>query len=165
MSKESVIFSGSKLGYKGLFDLSLIYKKLRLWLIDEGYNDPNEIKYVEMVKPEGKIIEFIWETSKTEENNYFKIKQKIKFNIIGLQEVEVEQEGKKIKLNNAEIEVSFDSSLVSNSDNSWQDENLMHRLYQRFIIPDKIEHYKIEAYKNTTSIMDEIKNYFNLYKF
>jgi len=165
MAKEHGIFSGSKLKYKGIFDLNMIYKKLRLWLMDLGYSDPKEIKYVERVKTEGKMIEFIWEMDKTEEKDYFKIKQEIKFMIVGLQEVEVENDGKKMKMDNAEVELEFSSSVVSNANDDWEEETLMHKLYKKHIIHDKIEFYKIETYKDTTDIMDELKNYFNLYKF
>ena len=42
---------------------------------------------------------------------------------------------------------------------------MMFKLYERYIIPRMIEMYKIETYKDTVKIMDEMKNFFNLYTF
>lgn len=165
MSKEDVIFSGSKIKYKGLFDLDLLYKNLRDWLMSQKYGDPKEVKYSEKVKPDGKSIEFIWKTSKSEEVGYFKINLEIKFNFSGINEVETERDGKKLKLHNGGVEIQFDSSLSRNAKNEWNESGMMFKLYERFIIPDKINFFKIETYKDTVSLMDEVKAFLNLYRF
>lgn len=168
MPKEDTIISGAKVKYKGTFDLGLLYKNLRDWFMRVDFADPcesGEKKYSERVKPGGKQIEVVWETKKKWEGGYFSLQINISFFITGLNEVEVEREGKKIKLDNADIEIVFNSSLVRNADKKWNEDSFMFKFYERYIIPDKIEHFKIELYKNTNALIDEVKNFFNLYRF
>ena len=167
MPKEDGIIN-TKVMYKGVFDLELLYSKLRDWLLREGYSDPiedGEKKYSEKIKPNGKQIEIVWESSKGEEQGYFKTVIKIDFYVKGLNEVEVERDGKNIKLDNAEIDLNFSSSVIRNQDDSWNENGLFFKIYERYIIKDKIEHFKIECYKDTTDLIDEAKNFLNLYSF
>jgi len=165
MAKEDVIFSRSKLRYNGSFDLTNIYKKLRMWIIQQGYSDPEEEKYVEKIKPEGKTIEFVWKTTKDKEGGYFCLAIKIEFFYKFIKDKEETYKGKKIKLDNGEAELFISSTLVRNASGKWNEHGLMFKIYEKYIIADKIEDYKIELYKDTNSLMEEIKNYLNLYKF
>ena len=46
-----------KIDWKGIFDFSDLYKKIKIWLLYEGYGDENEnfieAKYIERIKPNG----------------------------------------------------------------------------------------------------------------
>ena len=168
MPKEDSIIVDSKVKYKGTFDLKLLYKKIREWLLREGYSDPcegGEKKYSERVKPGGKQIEFVWEAKKGEEAGYFDLNIKLSFFLNALNEVEIEKDGKKIKLDNGEIEVVFNSALVRNANDKWDEGGFMFKIYERYIIGDKIEHFKIELYKDSNKLIDEVKNFFSLYRF
>lgn len=165
MAKEDTIFSRSKLRYNGSFDLTDIYKKLRVWIMQGGYSDPEEEKYVEKVKPEGKTIEFVWKTTKNKEGGYFRFTIKIEFFYKFIKEKEETYKGRKIKLDNGEAEIFISSSLIRNANGKWNEHGLMFKIYEKYVIPDKIEDYKIEVYKDTNLLMEEIKNYISLYKF
>ena len=160
-----MIFNESKIKYRGLADAALFYQKLRDFLLDIRYSEPKEEKYVEKIKPTGKTIEVVWETSKSAQAGYFKIKIAIKMYITNLNEVETEMNGKKIKLDNADFEFKISSSLLRNADNKWDEHSMMFKIYERYIINHLIEANKIETYQDTVKIMDMIKEFFNLYKF
>ena len=167
MSKEDVIIKGVTVKYKGSFDLSLLYKNLNEWLVREKFSDTiqeGEKKYAEKIKPDGKQIEILWETSRNLEAGYFKIVIGISFFLNGINEVELEREGKRIKLENGEIELNFVSKIIRNADNKWKENSLIFNLYEKHIIKDKIESVKIECYRDTNKLIDEAKNFFNLYK-
>ena len=89
----------------------------------------------------------------------------IKFFVIDLTEIEVEKDGKKIKMDKCEVEIEFSSKLIRNANKAWDEDNLMFKLYERYIVGDKTEQFKIELYKDTNKLMDEVKNFFNLYRF
>ena len=135
--------------------------------MESKYSDPKdtEVKYVEKIKPTGKTIEVVWEVSKSEQAGYFKPKISIKMYITNLNEIETEKDGKKIKLDNADFEFKISSSVERNAEDNWDEHSMMFKLYERYIIPRMIEMYKIETYKDTVKIMDEMKNFFNLYTF
>lgn len=168
MPKEDSIISGSKVKYKGVFDSKLLYNKLRDWFMRKKYGDPcegGEKKYAEKVKPSGKQIEIVWEASKSEEAGYFSLANKMSIMMRDIVEVEVDRDGKKIKLDKGEIEIEFNSSLTRNAKGDWDENGFMFKLYERYIIKHKIDEKKIDVYKDTTNLMDEVKNFFNLYKF
>lgn len=165
MPKEDTVID-TKITYKGVFDFELLYLKLREWLLREGYSDPvqdGEKKYAEKVKPFGKIMEIVWESSKEEEKGYFKNLIKISFYGMGINEAEVEREGKVLKLDRGEVQIKFSSGLVRNAKGDWDESSMMFRIYERHIIKDKIEHFKIECYKDTNDLIEEAKNFLNLY--
>ena len=93
---------------------------------------------------------------KKEEVGYFSLNIDIKFFVNNLNEVEVDRDGKKLKLDNCDIEIEFNSKLVRNDSGDWDENGLMFKIYERYIIKDKIEQFKIELYKDTTKLMDEV---------
>ena len=169
MVKEDSIISDVKIKFKGNFDLKLLYKKLREWLKREGYSDPceggGEKKYSERVKPEGKQLEILWGTKKGAEAGYFSQEIDISFFLNGLKEVEVDNDGKKLKLESCEIEMKFNSKLVRNASKQWEEHSMMFKLYERFVVKYKIDEHKIQVYKDTNKLIDEVKSFFSLYRF
>ncbi len=165
MPKEETLYSDAKVKYNGIFDLSLLYKRLRGWYMNSGYGEPKEIKYAEKVKPDGKQLEIVWEASKKEEADYFELWQGVKFYVTRLNEVEVDKDGQKLKLDKCNIELTFSSKIIMNANKKWDESSLMFRLYERFIIKYRVEELKIDAFRDTTKMMDEVKNFLNLYRF
>ncbi len=165
MPKEESIVD-TKLKHKGVFDLELIYNKLMKWLINEGYSDPvrsGEKKYAEKVKPNGKQVEILWESSKEEEGGFFLVKIKVSFYVTGLNEAEVESNGKMIKLDRASIEMRFSSSVTTNAKGEWDETSFFYKIYKKYIVRDKIEEIKIECYKDTNDLISEVKSFLSLY--
>ena len=162
--KDPIIKEG-KVKYSGPFDLELLYKKLQEWIRRARFKPPQEKRYVERVKPFGKIVDIAWETSKAQLDEYLKMELEVRFLIVGLSDIEVDQGGKKVKLQKADLEITFSSALVRNAKSEWTDKSVMRKLYERYIIPDKVEYYKIELYKDTEKVMDETKNFLALYRF
>src|SRR3989344_4874296 len=149
MPKEESIITGAKVKFKGVFELEIVYQKLRQWIVDEEYTDPcvgGEIKYAEKIKPNGKQLEIV-------------------YLILGLTEVEVEVEGQKVNKHKAEIEMHFNSSIIENANKSWDENTLMYKIYRKMVLFDNIEQAKIDSYKDTMNVMDEVKNLLNLHRF
>jgi len=166
MPKEEVIIKDAKIKYRGTFDLALLYKSLTMWYGNSSYGASlKEIKYVEKVRPDGKQIEIVWELNKAEESGYFKIEQGIKFYITKLNEAEVEKDGQRIKLDKCDLELTFGSKVIINANKSWNENSFIFKIYERYFIGYRVEEIKIAAYKDTNKIMDEVKNFLNLYRF
>src|SRR3989338_3885164 len=151
MPKEESIISGAKVKYKGTFDLEILYSKIREWFMDQGYSDPcenGEKKYSERIKPNGKTLEILWEASKEGENGYFKLDLNVTFFINSLNEVEVEKDGRKLKLHNCGIEVEFNSKFTENANNSWDENSFIFRIYRELGLKDRAEEFKIDLYND-----------------
>ena len=80
-------------------------------------------------------------------------------------EVEVEVEGQKVNKHKAEIEMHFNSSIIENANKSWDENTLMYKIYRKMVLFDNIEQAKIDSYKDTMNVMDEVKNLLNLHRF
>jgi hypothetical protein len=168
MEKEIVIIDSAKIKWKGHFDFKVLYNKLKDWLVNEGYGEPKEKLYAEKIKPTGsKNMEIVWTASKIEED-YFGLLIKIQFFGINIEDVEVtNDEGKKLKLNNGEIEIKFTSVLTLDINSRFgkgPNISIQQKFYEKYIILDNIEKQKIELYEKTMDIIDLTKNYLNLYR-
>lgn len=161
------VCSGLKLDWKGVFDLNDLYKKTKLWLNYNGYGNEKksfrEALYVEKIKGDEKEIQVEWHAEKNI-SDYFSCYLTITFLILGLKKVEVVQDGKKLKMNDAEIEIRLSADLVKNREGRWPKNSLIKKIYERFIIKERIEQYTVDLYQKVYSLHDEIKGYLNLLK-
>src|SRR3989344_7314259 len=94
--KEDIFSSGVK--YNGIFNFKDFYKFAHDYLTDELGYYVAETKYKEKLSGNSKDIEIVWE-GEIKIDAYFKFKIKFDMLIQGLSEIEVEQNGKKIKTN------------------------------------------------------------------
>lgn len=161
MAEKEAIFSDTKIKWVGIIDLSVFYKKLQEWLKIKKYSTL-EKKYVERIKPNGKTIEIVWECTR-KDVDYFNFIINVEFNFIGVNDAEVERDGKRIKLSKVEAELKISSHILKDPKDNWKTKPYMRNLYETYIIKHKIEEAKIECYKNTSDFIEEIKNYFALY--
>lgn len=162
MAEKEAIFSDTKIKWIGIIDLAVFYKKLREWLIIKKYKDIAEIKYVEKIKPNGKTIEIVWKCTR-KDVDYFNFVINIEFNFMGVNDAELEKDGKRIKLSKVEAEVKISSEIIKDPKDDWKKSPHMRNLYEKYVIKHKIDEAKIECYKNTSDLIEEIKNYFTLY--
>ena len=165
MPKKEIIINESKVKYRGVFDLNRVYNYLRQWIMDAGYSDPvkEESKYAEKVKPGGKDIEIIWNSSKKEVNGYFDMSINVKFYITKMTEVEADNEGNKLKLHKGDLWIYFTSTFTMNAKSEWNEHSLMYKIYDKYIVTERREQFKIVLYNSTNSIIKELKNFLSLY--
>lgn len=162
MAKTDEIYPKAKFKWKGTCDLKLLYRNIKTWLEEEEYA-VSEKSYGERVKPNGKQLEIVWEAGK-EEGSYFAKKIYLEIFGLGISDVEVEREGKRLKLHSAELEISLRAEITLNASDEWHD-GLAHTIYQDYIVKEKIDEEKINLYGDVHNLMDEIKAFLSLYSF
>ncbi|MEK6844893.1 MAG: hypothetical protein AABX44_01420, partial [Nanoarchaeota archaeon] len=111
MTEKKQIFS-SKVKYDGIFSFPEFYKFCYDYLAEEFGFYIAELKYSEKIKSDAKEIEIEWEGGK-KVTDYFKYIIKVDFRIIGLKNVEIQKESKKIQTNKGSIEISMKGIMVS----------------------------------------------------
>ncbi|MBS3146956.1 hypothetical protein J4471_04645 [Candidatus Woesearchaeota archaeon] len=157
-----------KIDWKGIFDFSDLYKKIKIWLLYEGYGDENEnfieAKYIERIKPNGKQIEAKWYAEKPV-NDYVSNYLTLTFTVVGLKDTEITIEGKKMKMNSGQVIISIKGDLVINRKGDFGKGSLLQKIHDRRLFRKNIELYKEELYKKTTDLYIEIKAYLNLHQF
>ncbi len=165
MADKDPILDGVKVRYTGVFDATLLYKRLAEWIKKEKFKEPKEVRYVERVKPIGKIIDIVWTSSREELDGYILMELDLKIFIVGMNDVELDRPNGKLKLNKADLEISFTATLIRNAKNEWNDKSLFKRFYEKYFIAQSIESFKIKLYRDTEKIIDETKNFLALYSF
>ena len=94
-----------KLDHSGLFDFSALYSFAHSWYKTEEYGVIEE-KYSEKVSGNARDMDIEWKANKPL-SDYFKIEQKLKFEVRELTDVEVEIDGKKRKMNKGKISLEI----------------------------------------------------------
>jgi len=141
MVEKDTIFKG-KVKQRGIFNFKDIYNFLYDWLRDEGY-DVYEKNYTEKVSGDSKQVEIRWEAER-EISDYFRFQIKASWIILGMKSVEVEKEGKKIKMDSGYLEIKFEAVLLKDYENRWENQpfwKFLRGVYERYIVRTRIEDY------------------------
>ncbi|MFA6022706.1 MAG: hypothetical protein WC781_01315 [Candidatus Pacearchaeota archaeon] len=151
----------SKVKYSGIFDFKEVYQFVYRWLDEEDYWI-EEKKYIEEVSGDTKKVEIQWIASK-KISDYFKFEHKLNWRIIGLTSIEVEKNGKKIKMNKGNFEIKIASTLVKDWEGTWEKQPYMkflRGLYDRFLIEGRIKSYEIKCFLDGQDLAEQIKAFF-----
>jgi hypothetical protein len=133
------------------------------WFINEDY-DLMEKKYAEKVSGDAKEIEIIWEGYK-KVSDYFRFVIKARWIILGMKDVEVQREGKKIKMNSGTLEVNFQAILEKDYESRWEGKPMfkfMRGVYDRYIVRSRIEAYEDKVVGELLKLIDETKAFLAL---
>lgn len=161
MEKDKI--TETKVKRAGLFDFKELYQFVYRWLNEEGY-DTDETKYIEEVTGDSKKVEILWEANK-KITDYFKIYMKLAWRIIGLKSVEVEQNGKKVKMNTGVFEVKITGTLIRDYMGTWDNTPIMKFLrgvYDKYIIRATVEKYEVKVFGDTEDLAEQIKAFLTI---
>jgi hypothetical protein len=170
--EEKINVAKMKTGGKGIFDMTEVYQNMKYWLDYQGYGDENksfiEEKYVERIKGEARQIEIRWNAEK-KINDYVTYSIGITFFVLGLQDVEIEKDGKKIGSQKGDVEIRFDVNLILDKDKNpggepkfkWKSK-FFQKIYNEYIIKDRINSHAGDLYSKSYSLYNEVKTYFDM---
>ncbi len=162
MSEKDTMYKG-KIKQGGIFHFKDFYSFMYDWIISEGY-DLTEKKYSEKVVGDAKEIEIIWQTYK-KVSDYFRFQFEIRWIILGMKDVEVQREGKKIKMNSGTLEVSFKAVLEKDYEHRWEDKPMfkfLRGIYDRYIIRNRIDEYEQNVVNELLELIDQSKSFLAL---
>ncbi len=163
MVEKDVIFS-SKVKYNGIFPFSDFYNFCYDWQTQEMGLSISEKKYSEKLKGESRDIEFEWGGSK-KVTDYFKFEVSTKFKIIGLVDVELTQEGKKIKMNKGNIEIKAEGTLVRDYEGKFERSaflKFIRGIYEKWVIQSRIKEYEDKLIGACEEFLNQVKAYLDL---
>ncbi len=162
MAKDKVV-PKLKITHKGIFDLGDLYKNIKGWLEYNGFGDEEknfqEASYTERIKGESKQIESMWVAQKNVDD-YFGLTIELTFAIVGLVDVEIEKEGKKIKSQKGELNVTLKADLLKNHSEDWSP--FMASLYENLVAKERKNMHKTYLYGRVYALHDEIKEYLEM---
>ena len=160
------VISKRRIIYEGLFSFPELYKLIDEYFEELGY-DKSERRMTESIREKGKFVEMHMDPYKFM-TDYLRFRIHIKIVGENIKEVEIEKEGRKIRLNKGKVILIFDAYLESDYEQRWEDKPLyyfLRVLYNKFFITSYISTHKNELNKHCTDLMDSVKGFLNLYRY
>lgn len=164
MSEKDQIIK-EKLDHSGIFNFADVYGYMHNWLKDNGYG-VNEEKYSEKISLKGeRDISFEWKATRAM-SDYFKIELGIKADVSGLSDVEVEIDSQKKKMNKGKIALELKGTMIKDPKNNWDESKpflkFLREMYDKYIIPDRVDAVEGKIEGDVRALKDEIKVFLEL---
>ena len=161
------VFREVKIDLTGqLFDVKEVYKHAHDWL-DWRRFDVVEKKYKEKSKPGGREIKIEWEcTRNIDEYSRFEIR--VKWEMYGINDVKMQQEGKDIKLQTGNIVMRVTAILVMDYCAKWETNRInkfLQSFFEKYLYAGTFERLKLELWKEGWDFYNEMKAYLDVYHF
>lgn len=163
MAEKDTIFS-SKVKYEGIMDFKEFYKFCYQWLAEEMGLDIVEDKYAEKISGDSKNIKVDW-TGTRKVTDYFKFSVSVKFEVLNLVNVEITQDGKKIKMNKGSVEVKVKGTLVRDYEGKFEKtatRKFMRSIYEKWVIKSRIEEYEGKLVADCDEFLAQAKAFLDL---
>ena len=162
MEKEK-IFS-SKIKYDGIFLFKDFYKFCYDWLNEEMGLNISEDEYKEKIKGNSKDIE-VKGTGTRKITDYFKFEVGVKFRIINLVNIEIEQNKIRIKMNKGSVGVKVDGTLIRDWQGKFEGDAIrkfLRGVYEKWIITSRIDQMEEKLIGDCDEFLAQAKAYLDL---
>jgi len=162
MAEKDTVFK-QKIKHTGYASFKDLYSFLYEWLNNEGYSISEE-SYSEKISGDTKNIEIDWKASR-KVSDYFKFTIKVGWRVLGLKEVEVQRQGKKIKTNLGNFELKISGILEKDYEDKWENSpffKFLRGVYDKYIIKSRIDEYGDKLVGNADELVSQCKAYFSL---
>lgn len=159
MVEKDSVFKG-KVKQTGIFDFKELYRFTYTWLVDEGYL-LTEKTYSEKITPGGKEIEIVWEATR-KISDYFRFALKVSWRILGMTSVEVEENGKKLKMDKGQVEIAVAATLEKDYEHRWENNaftKFLRGVYDRYIIRGRIDQYEGKIFMEADEFLTQVKSF------
>ena len=163
MAEKDKIFT-SKIKYNGIANFGDFYKFCFEWLRDETELSLSETKYSEKLSGDSKNIDADWSGSRVM-SDYFKFEAKVSFKVVGLTNIEITQDGKKIKTNKGSIEVSVTGTLIKDHQGKFEKtgfQKFIRGIYEKMVIPSRLEQFQDKIKSDCDEFLSQAKAYLDL---
>lgn len=158
MPEKDIVFS-SFMKYEGIFSFKDFYKFCYEWLVEQVRLDMIEDQYTEKLKPEEKELEIKW-TGTRKMTDYFKFEEKVKFRVLRLKEVEVTQNGVKVKTNQGQVKVTVKGTLIRDYEGKFERtgfRKFLRGVYEKWVIPARIIQFEDKIIADSDEFLSQAK--------
>ena len=97
--------------------------------------------------------------------DYFKFEVKVRFRILGLTNVEISQDGKKIKTNKGSVEMAVKGTLIRDWQGKFETnaiKKFLRSIYEKWVITSRIEQYEDKLVEDCNEFLAQAKAYLDL---
>ena len=161
---------------KEIFKLEDLYKVMHEWLVETGYASKADETFPEKyflhkVSQIGTEVWVRWRVNRNPlpgEQKFWRFDIDVDMHVLGLQDVEVAVQGKKIKANKGEVEVQVAANLVIDVEKTWK-QNVFLKPFRKWFFDrvhsKKRDMMKSKLYAEAFEFRDVINNYLELETF
>ncbi len=163
MAEKELIFS-TKMKYTGIFLFKDFYQFCYDWLTDETGLFIMEDKYIEKLEGSAKNIDVGW-TGTKKVTDYFKFKVEVAFRILGLKNIEISRDNKKIKTNKGSVEIKVKGTLIRDYQGKFERsyiQKFLRSIYEKWVIPSRIDQFEDKLVEECDEFLTEAKAYLDL---
>lgn len=164
MVEKDKVIPPQKVRHVGFFDFKETYRYAYLWWIEEGY-DLVEKNYTEKITQRGKEVEIEWLAIK-KISDYFRFFVVTKWRVVGMNDAEVEQGGKKIKIDKGDCEIKVEQIVLEKDwESRWEGGpfwKFLRGMYDKYIIRSRIDAYEGKLVGEVNDFIDQMKGYLAL---
>ncbi|MBI4983051.1 hypothetical protein HZC32_00170, partial [Candidatus Woesearchaeota archaeon] len=121
----------------------------------------------EQITPTGKQIQIILQPWKNV-SDYYKLQVLIKINLTDVKEVEVEQEGRTLKINQGAVKMTFDAYVFSDRKDKWSAKPLywlISIIAEKYFFKEHLHKFETWVKSDVEDLLNKIKTYLNVSKY
>jgi len=166
MVEKKIVVYDLRLSYNGPLSIKAFYKEVEDWIKEKGMEKELKNK-MEHVTPKGKEIEWVVECWKNVAA-YAKDVVRLRALFHNVKEVDILKEGKKKKINQANVLLIFDGILETELSERWEQKPMFYfirALFDKYIYKFHTERYFDVVYADTHDLHKRLKAFFSLYKY
>lgn len=149
--------------HTGYWKYADVYNMMFNWFKSHGYKI-NEDLYNEKIMSIGKEVIAKWKGEK-KITDYFKFRIQADWHILGMKDVEVEIDGKKVKTNNGEVEIIFKGILIKDYEKRWEDKPLwkfFRGVYEKHVIRSTVDEFEDDLEDDVRELIGDLKAFLKL---
>ena len=166
MGEVTLVVDHLKFRYEGLFNAAEIFNVISSFFFEKGYDwfeDMNE----ELITPEGKQLRMVLAPSKST-SDFYKIKAKIKVIMTNVKDVEVEHDGKTLRLNQGVVKMIIDGFVQSDRSGAWTKSPFywfLTILGQKYFFKNHFQKMETWIISDLDDMHQQLKTYMNTFKY
>jgi len=149
----------------GLFDFAGLYRYAHWWMKEKENYAVIEEKYTEKISSKGeRDIDIEWICSKPY-SDYFKVEQKVKFEVRGMADVEVEMDGVKKKMQKGRVWIEIKGYLTKDPESKWDITpwyRFLRDFYNKYVIPGRVDYMEDKVVDDARDFKDDVKQFLDL---
>ncbi|MBW3018719.1 hypothetical protein KY329_00855 [Candidatus Woesearchaeota archaeon] len=167
MVERHLVIDDKRIKYGGVFDARGLFDVIKTWANDKGYWLV-EKGHSESLKQGGKFIEFNLYPVFKKLTDYAKSIFKIKIQMSEVKDVVVEQDGRKVKLQDGKVNIRIDANLETDYEGKWETKPLLYFLrtvFEKYVFTPSMVKFDARIREDAEVLETHLKSFLNLGKF
>lgn len=163
---EKQKYVGKTFKFEGIFNYDEFFRIMDVWLRDKFF-DKFEKRNEQYVKPDGTKSVDIEFTPWKKYTDYYMTRFKIEMVITNLREVEIEQNGKKVRLHKGKMEFKLTGYLIVDYENRWNKavQYFLRDLFDKFVNRRITKKYYDLLITDCNDLYNTLTSYLNIHAY